>query len=479
MKRKRLAIALGAMVLVGAFSISCYVIHLKQQTVALLAARKTPEAFERYERIQQVLKGTETEPVPEDRPISFPESAPEEAELLKPLKEAEAVFARADAELSSDAEWKALRDDLFSRPSSRWSTADWERLNAFLARHQELLAEVRAMAASTGPLYPLDISQGWATPLPHLAPTRALAQLLQASAIGLGHGGDYDGAASDLAVGFQLGARLKDEPFIISQLMNVAIDGILQDAVIEVFPEGKIPPEFQAALARQFHSTDLAQSMLRCMETERDLGVSYLAQLMDSGWQQAGPEISNLFASSAGSPNTWAGFLYASPLARPWQDLDLQAYSHIMGESQSTFEVPFYEAQPRLDQIAREVADLPFTRVFTNGMVPSVYNVHVAIAREEARQQILLLGAAVESYANEHGSYPQSLEVVEGQANGASIIDPFTGTPFHYAPNGGSFDLYSVGRDLEDDGGRQDFEDGDIVWRGNPAPARSNLVAQR
>ena len=100
---------------------------------------------------------------------------------------------------------------------------------------------------------------------------------------------------------------------------------------------------------------------------------------------------------------------------------------------------------------------------------------HQALARTQAQQQLLLLGVAIESYENEHGAYPTSLNAVQGQANGASIIDPFTGAPFHYTLVGNGFELYSVGRNLEDDGGRHNANDGDIVWRGNSAPKVSEV----
>jgi hypothetical protein len=64
---------------------------------------------------------------------------------------------------------------------------------------------------------------------------------------------------------------------------------------------------------------------------------------------------------------------------------------------------------------------------------------------------------------------------VQGLANGVSTIDPFTGAPYHYSSSGNGFELYSVGRDLTDDGGRNDLRDGDIVWRGATTQKKATM----
>ncbi len=69
---------------------------------------------------------------------------------------------------------------------------------------------------------------------------------------------------------------------------------------------------------------------------------------------------------------------------------------------------------------------------------------------------IRLLGcyAAVKRYRQQRGVYPPSLEALRPEL-GEMIIDPFTGKPFVYRadPQRG-FQLYSVGENLTDDGGR-------------------------
>jgi len=476
MKRRRLTAALGAATLVAAFAATYYVLYLKQQTTALLAARKTPEAVERYARIQDAVR--QSAPV-QDRESSMPAANSYQADLLQPIKQAEAVYSRVLEEIVSEGTWDTLLNELLSRPVSSWSEADWERLNTFLAEHADLLAEIRAMAATSGPLYPLDLSKGYAMELPHLAPTRNLARLLRAEAIALGHAGNFKGAAADIVAGLQLGARIREEPLLISQLVGEAIDGILYDGVADAFPEGQIPPELAAEIARYAHAASASDNMLEGIRSEHNIGLEFMAQVVDSDWQQGEDLLDQLQFQSAHA-DTWGIYLYTSPLGRPWQHLDAQAYGRIMSEFEATLGLPYYEARPVLDGLTREVEALPASRLFTRTNLPGLFGFHQALARDEARQQILLVGIALESYANENGSYPPHLEDIQGQANGASLIDPFTGEPFHYTPTANGFELYSVGRNLDDDGGRHDLRDGDIVWRGEEAPkATAAKVAAR
>lgn len=478
MKRERLFVYIAAGAVALLFAGSGYVYYLQRQTAGLMAARETSPAAGRFARIQEVLHsskglGGATAPVP-----AGPD--PETAELLEAVREAEALLARFHEEIRSETEWEDMRSDILARPVSTWSEADWNRLNAFFAAHGAFLAEVRALSNASGPLYPLELAKGLGTLLPHLAPLRNLARLLQASAITLAHNGQYHAAAAEIMAGLRLSARLGEEPLVIPQFMRAAMNGIMYDAAVRAFGPGQIPSELTAELARHFHDSDLAGAMAQGWRTQEDMGLGHLSNIINGGWANGSQEWDDLFTAPGDARDSWAGFLYASPLARPLQHLDAQAYARIMDEFEQTLRMPYYEARYILEQLEREVEALPMTRVFTRNMLPPMEDAHRAIAEEQARQQLLLLGAAVEAYANEHGEYPPRLEDAQGLAHGASAIDPFTGMPFHYSAGDNSFQLYSVGQNLTDDGGRHDTREGDIVWRGSAQPkaAAANLVAK-
>jgi hypothetical protein len=83
------------------------------------------------------------------------------------------------------------------------------------------------------------------------------------------------------------------------------------------------------------------------------------------------------------------------------------------------------------------------------------------------------LACALERHRLANGAYPERLDALCPQFLKEAPFDPYTGQPFHYRPDsGGHFILYSVGANLQDDGGRavskasglSDPDQGDLVW---------------
>jgi len=73
----------------------------------------------------------------------------------------------------------------------------------------------------------------------------------------------------------------------------------------------------------------------------------------------------------------------------------------------------------------------------------------------------------VHPYHAREGCYPASLELLAEHFDGNVPLDPFVGKPFVYLPSEDSFVLYSVGRNLVDDGGEASVYagEGDLLWQ--------------
>jgi hypothetical protein len=77
-----------------------------------------------------------------------------------------------------------------------------------------------------------------------------------------------------------------------------------------------------------------------------------------------------------------------------------------------------------------------------------------------AEKELTQLGFAVLRYRAQHGRLPETLEVAVGPGYGA--VDPCSGKPYVYRPSASGFLLYSVGKDMKDDGGASP---GDFGWQ--------------
>lgn len=70
-----------------------------------------------------------------------------------------------------------------------------------------------------------------------------------------------------------------------------------------------------------------------------------------------------------------------------------------------------------------------------------------------AKTRLLICDLALRLHLAQRGELPKRLEQLVPNYVPALPLDPFTERPFIYRPNGSTFLLYSVGRDLQDDGG--------------------------
>ncbi|HXT57436.1 MAG TPA: hypothetical protein VN699_02325 [Pirellulales bacterium] len=96
-----------------------------------------------------------------------------------------------------------------------------------------------------------------------------------------------------------------------------------------------------------------------------------------------------------------------------------------------------------------------------------------------SRMRLLIYDLAIRLYRADHGRPPERLEQLAPKYLRQLLDDPFTGRPPIYRPQGESYRLYSVGPDLDDDGGAAIpggvlYGDGDFTLDPTDAPAASD-----
>ncbi|MGQ9520638.1 MAG: hypothetical protein ACUVTP_11225 [Candidatus Fervidibacter sp.] len=85
------------------------------------------------------------------------------------------------------------------------------------------------------------------------------------------------------------------------------------------------------------------------------------------------------------------------------------------------------------------------------------------VATQHASQRLAIVACALRLYKQEHGRCPETLQALVPKYLPTVPVDPFDGKVLRYQRIGKGFKVWSIGEDLEDDGGTRWA--GDIVWK--------------
>jgi len=435
----------------------------KARRSAAVARVGKPEAVRFYEALAArtgSTAATSDRATPEAAPSDGSPSAAEIVSAAETLARYEAFWSRRYEALAGSAEWGHLVRLVIDRPVREWSEADRERLEELVEAHQDLIRELRELAELGGPVCPLDLSRGMEIELPHLAKLRDCARLLMADAQVKAASGDYSTAVADLAAGLHLVDALAPEPILLSQLIRMALCGVAMYSLQRTFAPGELPTASASQILRQLADMDHRDALAASLAGEMLFGLQFFSDL------RAGSGAS-LLGEEDGAESVFAE-VYANPLARLWFNRDQATYVETMERYLEAVPLPYHEAKPLLDEIERPVEDLP---MISEILLPALGRVCLAQARTEAWLDVAQLGLALELHYADTGEYPATLDAAAIAYLGeAAPVDPFTGQSYLYRPSANTFLLYSVGQDLEDDGGMHDLREGDIVWRGREGP---------
>ncbi|NIA13469.1 MAG: hypothetical protein GWP08_05265 [Nitrospiraceae bacterium] len=387
----------------------------------------------------------------------------ENATALSTLANFERLLKWRDEALANSDTWDQLLRDVLKLPPDEWTDAQRQLLLDFVAEHSDLIAEIRRLAEMGGPVYPLDFSVPmYALELPHLAKLRDCGRLLRADAIAQALQGGHREAVEDIVAGLKLSDALEGEPLLISQLVRYAMKGVAATAITDAFDWGELSPDLARDLLHQLNQGRDRRALGDALGGEQMMGLGVFSAVLE------GPGTVEHLGEFRGlsDPERVGLWLYSTSVARPWLNMDEQLYMESTERMREAALLPYYEAKPLLDALEQELEDIPFTRVFSSRMLPAITRIQQARAQNEAIADVARVGIALELYYQERGSYPEQLDAVASYLGGSVPADTLTGRPFHYTPQGDTFLLYSVGRNLTDEGGKYDMRDGDIVWRG-------------
>ena len=305
---------------------------------------------------------------------------------------------------------------------------------------------------------------GFAAVLPHLSTMKKAATLFALSSAQRLSKGDTTGAWQDTLNGIRLGEQLRTEPFLISQLVRIAI----LEINFQTFWEGQVNHQWSAeqltAFQETFQSIDLLAGMESAIRAERNMINHWFTSVAQGGTQTQG------FDELNSSLDYFPAFFF---YGNQYQINRILTEIILSGIDVSNHRLNVHQFKKMEEEILDlKSSFLPFRHAIALMMLPGLNKVALKVSQTQAALDQSAIVAALERYRLAKGSYPKKLAALRPK-----FIAKIPGDLFHeqglvYRINeDNSFTLYSTGYNGTDDGGEFfirgesiDFANGDWPW---------------
>jgi hypothetical protein len=362
-------------------------------------------------------------------------------------------------------------------------TNTWEELSRELATANGEIESFQNLTNHPILDFNLDYEKGSDLLLPHLGWLKGSAQWLSAAALYDLHEGDPKSACTNVRAMLAIAKGESDERNLISQLVRIAIAAIGANATWEILQDPNISDENLAQLEQDWQSLDFTKSLELALMFERVENLQECVQTRKSSekfdklWGYfytpdafAEPELDqfgerprrSLFLRKCDELQ-WRWFWSYQDELYGLRSLQVVIDATRSAQTSKSFQVVQSFTSPRLFQLNEKHSVNPMNGlrdVFRGG--PRVAALRVAMQIETTRNMVIT-AIALKRYQLQHQQFPASLNELTPELLNAVPVDWMVGQPLRYRRNAdGTFLLYSVGENGQDDGGNpaleQDFK---------------------
>ena len=304
----------------------------------------------------------------------------------------------------------------------------------------ELLRQATTLRSSR---YPTDLSQGHAALLPHLGDLRKLVYLLCLKAFVEIERGQSKAAVDALADAFHVADSMAQEPLSISQLVRQACQTVAVSATERVTNRISLEEQCLARLD-EILSTAYDPNASICGFVGERCATIQVFELPDN------LGLAPVFAANEPS-------LLQLRLAQALGQTDrfLVRYIDLTERQIAALSLPPHERMSVAREIESQASQLrkeyKSPGFFMASLGPFIENDLVNLAR----LHVAHVGVAVERYRVAHGALPDHLNELVPAFLETAPTDPYDGQPLRYRRLSPGFVVYSIGKDLSDDGGRE------------------------
>ena len=367
--------------------------------------------------------------------------------------------------------------NVFSLPEKPGTPA--QDVLAALAKYAPVIDELRAASRRPSAYFPIHphVHENFAMLLPHLASDKNATLFLRLHALAALEDAQPDLALDDLRVAFRLIETVAREPLLVSQSLCFAQIGQLEQPIWEGLARGRWKKEHLETLQKLLEPMDGFRGVALGLRGERAAANDAILQMitkpalrdgvMDATEDPFGMGKSFRFVPSFALYRNLIGLndyyrtnitLVAGLDRRPGTVVNhLQEFEHMLERK---------TAKKRLDNILLSM------------LAPSLTDIVRKAYRSQATVALTATACALERCRLETGAYPPALSALTPKYLAKIPLDPMDLKPLRYQlATDGSYRLYSIGLDGEDQGGvpvpnpkgtALINDQGDLVWTLKP-----------
>lgn len=366
----------------------------------------------------------------------------------------------------------------------------WEDLGRELADAKSDLDSFQNLTDHPVLDFNLDYQKGFDLLLPQLGPLKRAAQWLSASALYNLHQGNPKNACAGLHVMLALVKGETDERTTISQLVRFAMASIGASATWEVLQDPNVSDDDLAQLQQDWQALEFTSALEQSFIYERAEHLLEYEQIRKSSAKFN--KLWGYFYTSDTPSDEGLGFFKTkerSLLLRKWDEVRWRWFWSYQDEVRG-----LKAFQVVIDATRMAETNKPFQSVesfaaaglkpwqnpsdgLRNFFSQSVSGLDAALrkaVRIETAQNVVVTAIALKRYELRHQKLPSALEELTPDLLQTVPIDCMDGQPLRYRLNAdGTFLLYSIGENGNDDGGDPSLEKGVtssiFYWQNNRA----------
>jgi hypothetical protein len=282
--------------------------------------------------------------------------------------------------------------------------------------------------------------------LPEFAPMRQTARLLALQAMLQSEAGQPEAALDTIRVGAHMARMVGKEPTVISLLVSIAIEAIMDrvfQRVVERYADRPDILRLAAQTEQKFGPTPDVRNALRGEVVMCRTMVGMLRKDEDLSFINA-----NLRVPLTGAPSSVVADTYEAHSLAFWRRV-FAAVNRTPGDPMATY-IAFKAVDDAQDAMEAGSDRKPKpTYEWSELLCPFYAGAAEKVVRNEAQRSLRRTLFALLSYRQREGHFPATLALLSPPAP----ADPYIHQPLHYRRTAKGFLLYSVGSNLIDDGG--------------------------